>query len=236
MSQWKELEQRFTERLSLKRRPVSVTILDSEPADIPKFAGTEPSGCSFWRLAADGKSFYTVPSDHFNCPVGSYTHRIDLPEQRKNELNETLSLMFSVEYLQPEDVAKVPQLPKTPTAVVYAPLGDSPIDPSVVLFSCRPRAAMLLQEAASRANAASPLPILGRPTCMAIPAAMSMGTTASLGCIGNRVYTGIEEDDLYVAVPGNQLAAVDEALATIVAANSAIENYARSRRAALSTV
>jgi uncharacterized protein (DUF169 family) len=236
MSQWKELEQRFAERLSLKRRPVSVTILDSEPADIPKFAGTEPSGCSFWRLAADGKSFYTVPSDHFNCPVGSYTHRIDLPEQRKNELNETLSLMFSVEYLQPEDVAKVPQLPKTPTAVVYAPLGDSPIDPSVVLFSCRPRAAMLLQEAASRANAASPLPILGRPTCMAIPAAMSMGTTASLGCIGNRVYTGIEEDDLYVAVPGNQLAAVDQALATIVAANSAIENYARSRRAALSTV
>ena len=236
MSQWKELEQRFTERLSLKRRPVSVTILDSEPADIPKFAGTEPSGCSFWRLAADGKSFYTVPSDHFNCPVGSYTHRIDLPERRKNELNETLTLMFSVEYLKPEDVAKVPQLPKTPTAVVYAPLGDSPIDPSVVLFACRPRAAMLLQEAASRANAASPLPILGRPTCMAIPAAMSMGTTASLGCIGNRVYTGIEEDDLYVAVPGNQLAAVDEALATIVAANSAIENYARSRRAALSTV
>jgi uncharacterized protein (DUF169 family) len=236
MAQWKELEQRFTERLSLRRRPVSVTILDCEPAGIPKFAGTEPSGCSFWRLAADGKSFYTVPSDHFNCPVGSYTHRIDLPEQRKNELNETLSLMFSVEYLKPEDVAKVPQLPKTPTAVVYAPLGDSPIDPSVVLFACRPRAAMLLQEAASRANAASPLPILGRPTCMAIPAAMSMGTTASLGCIGNRVYTGIEEDDLYVAVPGNQLAAVDRALATIVAANSAIENYARSRRAVLSTV
>jgi uncharacterized protein (DUF169 family) len=236
MSQWKELEQRFTDRLGLKRRPVSVSILDSEPTGIPKFVGTEPSGCSFWRLAADGKSFYTVPSDHFNCPVGSYTHRIDLAEQRKNELNETLSLMFSVEYLKPEDVAKVPQLPKTPTAVVYAPLGDSQIDPSVVLFACRPRAAMLLQEAASRANAASPLPILGRPTCMAIPAAMSMGTTASLGCIGNRVYTGIEEDELYVAVPAKQLAAVDQALSTIVAANSAIENYARSRRVALSTV
>ncbi len=236
MAQWKELEQRFTERLGLKRRPVSVTILDSEPTAISKFVGTEPSGCSFWRLAADGKSFYTVPSDHFNCPVGSYTHKIDLPEQRKKELDDTLGLMFSVEYLKPEDVAKVPQLTKTPTAVVYAPLGDSPIDPSVVLFACRPRAAMLLQEAAGRANAASPLPILGRPTCMAIPAAMSMGTTASLGCIGNRVYTGIEEDDLYVAVPGNQLAAVDQALGTIVAANSAVENYARSRRAALSTV
>ena len=236
MAQWKELELRFTERLGLKRRPVSVTILDSEPAGIPKFVGTEPSGCSFWRLAADGRSFYTVPSDHFNCPVGSYTHKIDLPDPRKKELDDTLGLMFSVEYLRPEDVAKVPQLPKTPAAIVYAPLGDAPIDPSVVLFSCRPRAAMLLQEAAGRANAASPLPILGRPTCMAIPAAMAMGITTSLGCIGNRVYTGIEEDDLYVAVPGNQLAAVDRVLSTIVAANSAVENYARSRRAALSTV
>jgi len=63
-----------------------------------------------------------------------------------------------------------------------------------------------------------------------------MGTTASLGCIGNRVYTGIEEDDLYVAVPGEQLAAVDQALGTIVAANAALKDYARSRRAALSTV
>ena len=236
MSNWKALEQRFTGRLGLTRRPVSVTILDREPDGITKFQGTEPSGCSFWRLAAGGRSFYTVPSDHFNCPVGSYTHRIDLPDPRKKELDDTLGLMFSVEYLRPEDVAKVPQLPKTPAAVVYAPLGDVPVQPSVVLFSCRPRAAMLLQEAAARANASSPLPILGRPTCMAIPAAMSTGTTASLGCIGNRVYTGIEEDDLYVAVPGNQLDAVDKALETIVAANSAVESYARSRRAALSTV
>jgi uncharacterized protein (DUF169 family) len=235
MSQWQDFEKRFTERLGLKRRPVSVTILDAEPANIEKFAGTEPSGCSFWRLAADGRSFYTVPSDHFNCPVGSYTHKIDLPVGRANELNDTLNLMFQVKYLLPEDVAKVPQLPKTPAAVVYAPLGDSPLDPSVVLFACRPAAAMLLQEAAGRANAASPLPVLGRPTCMAIPAAISMGTTASLGCIGNRVYTGIEDDDLYVAVPGNQLAAVDSALETIVAANAALKDYAGSRRAALST-
>jgi uncharacterized protein (DUF169 family) len=236
MAQWKELERRFTERLGLKRRPVSVTILDAEPTGIQKFLGIEPSGCSFWRLAADGRTFYTVPSDHFNCPVGSYTHKIDLPPARANELNDTLSLMFKVEYLVPEDIPKVPQLPKTPAAVVYAPLADAPLNPSVVLFACRPAAAMLLQEAAQRANAASSLPVLGRPTCMAIPAAMSMGTTASLGCIGNRVYTGIEEDDLYVAVPGSQLAGVDHALGTIVAANAALMDYARSRRAALSTV
>jgi len=25
-----------------------------------------PSGCSFWRLAASGRTFYTVPGDHYN--------------------------------------------------------------------------------------------------------------------------------------------------------------------------
>jgi uncharacterized protein (DUF169 family) len=235
MSLWKELEQRFTERLRLTRRPIAVTILDAEPAGIEKFVGTEPSGCSFWRLAAEGRTFYTVASDHFNCPVGSYTHKIDLPEARAQELNNTLGLMFEVEYLRPEDVAKVPQLPKTPAAVVYAPLADAPLAPSVVLFACRPTAAMILQEAAERAGVASSLPVLGRPTCMAIPAAMASGATASLGCIGNRVYTGITDDDLYVAIPGSQLADVDHALGTITSANVAIMNYARSRRAELST-
>jgi len=37
------------------------------PAGVPNFTGTEPSGCSFWRLAASGRTFYTVPGDHYNC-------------------------------------------------------------------------------------------------------------------------------------------------------------------------
>ena len=71
MANWKELEKKFAARLALGRRPVAVTFLDAEPAGVPKFSGTEPAGCSFWRLAAAGRTFYTVPADHFNCAVGS---------------------------------------------------------------------------------------------------------------------------------------------------------------------
>ena len=53
-----------------------------------------------------------------------------------------------------------------------------------------------------RAGAGSSLPLLGRPSCMALPAALAHGTVSSLGCIGNRVYTGLGEDELYVVVPG----------------------------------
>ncbi len=94
---------------------------------------------------------------------------------------------------------------------------------------------MLLNEAAIRAGAAATLPLLGRPSCMALPAAMQHGTVSSLGCIGNRVYTGLGQDELYVVVPGEKLAAVAEALGVIATANAALEEYARSRHVSLST-
>jgi uncharacterized protein (DUF169 family) len=71
---WKTLEARFAGALQFERRPVAVTFLDSAPDGVEKFEGSEPSGWGFWRLAADGKTFYTVLEDHFNCAVGAYTH------------------------------------------------------------------------------------------------------------------------------------------------------------------
>ena len=94
---------------------------------------------------------------------------------------------------------------------------------------------MLLLEAALRAGVAAQVPFLGRPTCMALPAALAHGVVASTGCIGNRVYTDLGEDELYVAVPGKDLARVAEEAQTIVAANAKLTEYHRGRRQALAT-
>src|ERR1019366_3301912 len=198
MANWKELENQFASRLAMSRRPVAVTFLDAEPAGVSKFAGTEPAGCSFWRLAAAGRTFYTVPADHFNCAVGAYTHNIQLPPERVQETEATLGMMFNVGYVRPEEVPGIPTLPKEPAAVVFAPLGDAPVAPSVVLFTVRTSSAMLLNEAAIRAGAGSTLPLLGRPSCMALPAALMHGTVTSLGCVGNRVYTNMGPDEIYI--------------------------------------
>jgi uncharacterized protein (DUF169 family) len=220
----------------MSRRPVAVTFLDAEPVGVAKFSGTEPAGCSFWRLAAGGRTFYTVPADHFNCAVGAYTHKIQLPPERVKETEATLGMMFDLGYVRPEEVPGIPQLAKEPAAIVFAPLGDAPVAPSVALFVCRTSSAMLLNEAAIRSGAGGTLPVLGRPTCMALPAAMLHGTVSSLGCIGNRVYTGIGADELYIAVPGAKLESVSEALGVITSANTALEEFARGRQASLSTV
>jgi uncharacterized protein (DUF169 family) len=235
MSEWQDVERRLVDALGLTRRPVAVAFRAEPPAGVAQFTGSEPSGCSFWRLAAEGRAFYTVPSDHYNCAIGSYTHNIPLSPERAPELEQTLGFMTSIGYVRMEEVPGIPQLPQTPAATVYAPLGEMPVEPDVVLFADRPGRIMLLNEAAIRAGVASQLPLLGRPTCMALPAALSSGVVVSAGCIGNRVYTDVGEDELYVAIPGNALGRVADALDEIVSANAQLDAYHRQRRQELAT-
>jgi len=233
---WEDLEQKISASGRTERRPVAVAFLDSPPAGVSRFEGTEPSGCSFWRLAAAGKIFYTLPENHFNCAVGAYTHNIPLSPEREKETEKTLKMMFDLGYVKPEEVPQIPRLAQTPKAIVYAPLGETPVAPDVVLFVCKPAGAMLLNEAAARAGVSSGTPALGRPTCMALPASLAHGSILSLGCIGNRVYTGLGEGEMYFVLRGKDLAAVADALAVIAGANSALQTYARGRRFELATI
>ena len=232
---WFELEQEIAKVLKPERRPVAVTFLDHEPAGVKKFEGSEPSSCSFWRLAAAGQKFYTVPEDHFNGAVGAYTHNIALSPEREKETEQTLKMMFDLGYVKPEEVPQIPRLAKSPKAIAYSALGDATDMPDVVLFALRPAGAMLLQEAAGRAGVGRGAPTLGRPTCMALPATVQLGSITSLGCIGNRVYTGLGEDEMYVVLRGQDLPAIAEALKTITSANFTLLDYAKGRRDQLAT-
>jgi uncharacterized protein (DUF169 family) len=235
MSDYGRIEKQLSSDLGLTRRPVAVAFRDEAPPGIPQFMGTVPSGCSFWRLASEGATFFTVPADHYNCPIGAYTHNIPLPPERAKELQDVLGFMTGIGYVRMEEVPGIPVLPKSPGAVIYAPLGDTPVDPDVVLFCGAAARVMLLQEAANRAGVASTLNTLGRPTCMALPAALAHGMVASTGCIGNRVYTAMAEGDLYAAVPGKDLATLAGMTATISAANAKLMEYHQERRRQLTT-
>jgi uncharacterized protein (DUF169 family) len=232
MSDYPAIERKLLSVLQTARRPVAVTYSDTEPSGIPRFAGSQPSSCSFWRLSAGGRSFYTVPADHFNCPVGSYTHNTLTP-QKMPELEQALGLMAGIGYIRMEEIPGVFQLPATPGFVLYTPLAETPGTPSAVLAAGKPGRLMMLAEAANRAGALSQLPMLGRPTCMALPAALQHGMVTSAGCIGNRVYTEIGDDELYVVLRGSDLEKVAAEVDAILSANQILTEYHRERRAAL---
>ncbi len=235
MPDYRNTEEQFRQALNFERRPVAISFRQSAPAGVAKFSGSEPSGCSFWRLAAAGRTFYTVPGDHYNCAIGSYTHNLALPDARTSELDQTLSFMTGIGYLKMEEVPAIPRLPRPPAVVIYAPLADAPLDPDVVLFAGRPGKLMLLQESAARVGVSAGIPMLGRPTCIVLPAALAGNFVVSSGCIGNRVYTGVGEDELYVAFPGKELEKIAGELSTIISANAKLAEFHQGRRKQLAT-
>lgn len=71
---------------------------------------------------------------------------------------------------------------------------------------------------------------------MALPASLANGSILSLGCIGNRVYTGLGEDEMYLVVRGKDVPALADALVAITGANDALRTYAQGRRSELATI
>src|SRR5262245_40173956 len=91
--------------LGLPHAPVAVKFQATAPAGIRRIDAAAPSGCTYWKLAAEGEAFYTEAADHYNCPIGAYTHGIGLPAERAKELSDVLGTMFSLGYLRQEEVA-----------------------------------------------------------------------------------------------------------------------------------
>ncbi len=222
------------EMLGLRKPPIAVAFGDRPPAGLERWdGGPVPAGCAFWQKAMEGAAFYTVPEDHLNCAVGSYTHQIDLPPARAHELMDTVHFMVEKRYLDPSEVPGIPRLASSPAVVSYAPVDEARFAPDVVVVAARPGQAMLLYEAALKAGAAEPLmATLGRPGCAILPLTAERGTAVlSFGCKGNRTFTGTPDDELYVAIPGDRWADVVSKLKETVEANAAMgEHYAAQAR------
>jgi uncharacterized protein (DUF169 family) len=71
---------------------------------------------------------------------------------------------------------------------------------------------------------------------MALPASLQQGSILSLGCIGNRVYTGLGENEMYVVFRGRDLDAIADALETILGANAALREYHGTQRQHLASM
>ncbi len=225
-----ETAHRLEQLLGLKTPPVAIAFRPVPPAGVPRAADAGPSSCIYWKRAAEGQSFYTEASDHFGCPVGAYTHGVEMPAAQMQELQGVVGTMIQLGYLRAEEVPNIPRRTEPFGVAVYAPLDRAPVPPDVVLVRGNATQVMLLAEAAQAAGAGSGPGLMGRPTCAALPAAMQAGHgVASLGCIGNRVYTGLGDGEMYYALPGAHLAAVLDKLAMIVDANRELKKYHQSR-------
>jgi uncharacterized protein (DUF169 family) len=70
---------------------------------------------------------------------------------------------------------------------------------------------------------------------MSLPTALTQGMVTSAGCLGNRIYTGLGEDELYIIIPGRFLQKIADAVLAIAESHSKIEEYHHERRKTLRT-
>jgi uncharacterized protein (DUF169 family) len=157
--------------------------------------------------------FYTEAADHYNRPVGSYTHGVTLPPKRAKELEDVVGTMVGLQYIRMEEVAALPRRAEPFRVAVYAPLAQAPAPPGVVLVRGRARQIMLVAEAARGAGLEGDGATLGRPACAMIPAALSRPDG--------------------VTIPGAKVGEVVKRLETVRHANRQLEQYHQGRLASL---
>jgi uncharacterized protein (DUF169 family) len=218
------------ELLGLSLPPVAIAFHDSAPSGMRRVHSPAPAGCGYWRLAAGGEVFYTEASDHYTCPVGAHTHGIELPPDVATNLNGLVNTMVEMQYISLDEIPAIPRRRGAFGVALYAPLGVAPFEPQIVLVRGTVKQLMLLAEASQAAGVAVGGATMGRPTCSVLPETLESGAaTSSFGCIGNRVYTGLGDDEGYYAIPGSRVSEVVKRLAVIVEANSRLEQFHKSR-------
>ena len=217
-------------KLALANAPVAMTFVSTLPEGVNRIGQALPASCSYWKEAAAGRTFATVADDHTGCPVGAYTHGVALSGEQAAELQSVVGMMTELKYIKKEEVPRIPHRSEPMRFAVYSPLAAATFDPDAIIFRGNPRQMMLLSEAARAAGVFDTASVMGRPACAMVPQTISaQAGVASVGCIGNRVYTGLDDNELYLTVPGAAVGRVLECLETVLAANAALEQFHRNR-------
>lgn len=222
------------QKLHLNHAPVAMAFLADPPAGLSRAPRADAASCGYWKRASEGEAFYTTADDHQNCPVGAFTHGAPLSPAKSEELNGLIGTMIELKYLETVEVPMIPHRTDPLQIAAYAPLAEASFRPDVVIFRGNVRQIMLLSEAARRAEIFDMAAVMGRPACAMLPQAMgSERAVTSVGCIGNRVYTGLADDELYLSVPGSAIERMLGELETILTANAELEKFHRARKASI---
>jgi uncharacterized protein (DUF169 family) len=226
------LSDALTDLLGLEHAPIAITFHDELPNDgVPRFdepmseptedgrSGRAAAPCVFWMHAHE-RTFDTLAEDHGNCSVGRFTHGF---ADAADIIDKTdVAALLDVGWVTMEAFAGVAALSRRPKGVRYGPLSETTSDPDLVLLRVTPRQMMEINDAVD-------VDWSGKPQCQILPRAAELGViAASMGCALSRARTGMGDDELTVAVPGNRVNELVSALQPVTMADASVVEYARA--------
>ncbi|MER8387060.1 DUF169 domain-containing protein [Mesorhizobium sp. M1380] len=220
----------LTELLGLSVPPIAITFLDTVPTSIPQLGlpmceptsdlrqGIVPAGCVFWTIAT-GKTFVTTPEEHGNCSVGSVTHGLISLEAAAQKAD--VQAVCEAGWVTMEAMQQITAIPSRPSAIVYGPLAETQIEPSVILLRLNGKQQMLLHDAWPGIR------LEGKPQCHIIAIAKELDQIAlSVGCMLSRVRTGMSNNEVTCAVPAGKVQVLIQRLHSAQGADFAVARYA----------
>jgi uncharacterized protein (DUF169 family) len=230
MPDWKQLADQLTDSLHLSAAPLAITFSDAAPDGVPAYdapmplptadgrTGRVPAGCVFWMKAAE-RTFSTVAEDHGNCSVGSLTHGF-IPLEEAATRGDVAALV-EAGWVTPEMFPEIPVVREKPGAVTYGPLGESPVDPDVVLLRLNPKQMMVLHDAVPGIR------VEGKPQCHIVAIAKEEGQpAASVGCALSRARTGMPSTEMTAVLPAASVESVLRSLEANAVADAHVAAYA----------
>jgi uncharacterized protein (DUF169 family) len=217
LAELKTHAEELTSLLRLAVPPIGIAFRTGEAANAaPRFpsnppaptadgrTGAVPAGCFFWFKAVD-QVFSTLPEDHANCSVGSYTHGFKTLEEAATKADT--GALFEVGWVTEADVPGIAHVEQRPGAIVYGPLAEMPVRPDVIFLRLNAKQAMVLDDALGRVR------FEGKPQCHVVAIAKEQGDVAiSVGCMLSRVRTGMSNNEMTCAIPVARLGEVIEKL------------------------
>ena len=225
------LKESLMSALALATAPVAVSFSDTAPAGVNMPQARVAAGCGFWEVGAV-TPVVTNAEHHQFCSIGIHTHMIaDAPESQMDELGAALGAMQGLDYVRPEEVSALPVMEKASKHVIYAPLGDTDVQPDVVLLFANGVQSLIITEAVARVDGGIP-GAMGRPACALIPAVVNGGrSVSSLGCCGARAYLDTLSDGVALwGLVGAQIAEYVAEIEKLAHANSVLTQFHATRR------
>ncbi len=227
---WADLSERLVKVLRLATAPVGISFSAGPTPGVERFdapmaapttdgrQGRVSAGCVFWALGTE-RTFATVAEDHGNCSVGSVTHGLLAPSEVVD--HSDVAELVGAGWVGPDLLDRLPKVSDRPAMVVYGPLGESPIEPDVVLLRVNARQMMVLSDALPG------LTIQGKPQCHVVALAKEHGVpAASVGCALSRQRTGMRPEEMTCALPAAPLDSIVADIEKTAAIDAAVGRYA----------
>jgi uncharacterized protein (DUF169 family) len=225
-----EIAETLKTYLGLSGSPVALKLAKSKE-EIPE--GLQEIGetvrhCQMVNIARkEGKIFFATADKH-QCMGGGWALGLKemTPSLRSGEFYFKLGKFESWAACK-RTIDQIPHLGTRETyATVYAPLEKTPFSPHVVLIVAGPRAMLKLgQSVLYRLGGRIQTSMAGIQSVCSDATAfpyLSGKANFSLGCDGSRRFSGIDDSEMVMGIPGELLPEVTEALKTVTGAPGSV--------------